>query len=652
MSAFGVPRSDKDNQYSLTSGMVGQTTLIAGKFGITGRNIAGQGQPWTVPPAEAETTTITALTEPMPVQLDGKDVVAIAYVQSVTGSGTQKAKGQVLFQWIDPADGKKVAEVAADLTPLLGPGATGDNVVDQAYDAATGQIVIGVHPDTATAKSGGIFTVFADPKTQKSSLIPSFEPAGVLNGVVAGVNGGDAAGRGTTTILIADAATGKITKQFPTKQASLWSAGHGSKRAYVSGSTSGGDKFSNVVYSIDIATGAVVPIPAQVVDHLMKFRCLGDEANAVVCVEGAGNSSEIIGIDDTTGKKTWGYTDKAANRIVPDVTAAFHGVVYGQTDGTAGDARCSHRERRSDQRADTIGQHEPVGRWQPVGEQHADRGCDSERGPGLAGDRPGQCERFGHVPVQRQARVADRGDEVRRRLLAGTGRLQLPERADRAQADRLIGPHGEGLPGVGSPFALRRTRCRCGGSSGRSATAWGRVGPGSGSRTWSEPYGCSAGDESRKKQSWPIFMPGQSLIGSVATLDSSSVTCPENPGSMNPAVECVSSPSRPSEDLPSSRAATSSGSVTSSYVDPRTNSPGCRMNGSSPSGSTSRVRSGCSSAGSMCGYLWFSKTRKNRSSRTSTLDGCTIAASNGSSWTRFASSSARMSRSESSTVAR
>jgi hypothetical protein len=332
VSAFGVPRSAKDNQYSLTSGMVGQTTLIAGKFGITGRNIAAQGQPWSVPPAEAETTTIAAVTQPMPVQLDGKDVVAIAYIQSVAGGGTQKAKGQVLFQWIDAADGKKIAEVAADLTPLLGPGQTGDNIVSQAYDAATGQIVVGVHPDTATPQSGGIFSVYADPKTQKSSLIPSFEPAGVLNRAVAGLNGGDAAGNGAATILIADAATGKITKQFPTKQARLYSAGHGSKRAYVSGNTVVNDKYTNVLYSIDIATGAVVPIQAQVVDHEVKFRCLGDEANAVVCAEGMGNSSEILGIDDTTGKKTWGYTDKEANRLVPDVTAAFHGVVYGQTE--------------------------------------------------------------------------------------------------------------------------------------------------------------------------------------------------------------------------------------------------------------------------------------------------------------------------------
>ena len=47
----------------------------------------------------------------------------------------------------------------------------------------------------------------------------------------------------------------------------------------------------------------------------------------------------------------------------------------------------------------------------------------------------------------------------------------------------------------------------------------------------------------------PIFIPGQSLIGSVATLESSSVTCPEKPGSIHPAVECVSRPSLPRLEL-------------------------------------------------------------------------------------------------------
>ena len=83
-------------------------------------------------------------------------------------------------------------------------------------------------------------------------------------------------------------------------------------------------------------------------------------------------------------------------------------------------------------------------------------------------------------------------------------------------------------------------------------------------------------------------MPGHNLIGSVATLDSSKVTCPEKPGSMKPAVECVKSPSRPSDDLPSRRPAMSSGSVMTSYVDASANSPGCRMNASSGPVSTNR----------------------------------------------------------------
>src|SRR6478735_5410589 len=122
-------------------------------------------------------------------------------------------------------------------------------------------------------------------------------------------------------------------------------------------------------------------------------------------------------------------------------------------------------------------------------------------------------------------------------------------------------------------------------------------------------------------------MPGQSLMGSVAMLDSSSVTWPENPGSMKPAVECVSRPSRPSDDLPSSRAAMSSGSVTASYVDPSTNSPGYSTNDSPAETSTSRVSSGWSAAGSMNGYLWLSNSRKYRSRRTSMLDGWSMAGS-------------------------
>ena len=40
--------------------------------------------------------------------------------------------------------------------------------------------------------------------------------------------------------------------------------------------------------------------------------------------------------------------------------------------------------------------------------------------------------------------------------------------------------------------------------------------------------------------------------------------CPEKPGSINPAVECVNKPRRPKDDLPSKRPAISSGKVITS----------------------------------------------------------------------------------------
>ncbi len=73
----------------------------------------------------------------------------------------------MLFQWIDPAYGTKVAEVTADLAKLLGRGHRGNRVLRQAYDAATGQIAIGVTPGSdATEAKAGNFTVYADPKTR------------------------------------------------------------------------------------------------------------------------------------------------------------------------------------------------------------------------------------------------------------------------------------------------------------------------------------------------------------------------------------------------------------------------------------------------------------------------------------------------------
>ena len=165
-----------------------------------------------------------------------------------------------------------------------------------------------------------------------------------------------------------------------------------------------------------------------------------------------------------------------------------------------------------------------------------------------------------------------------------------------------------------------------------------------------EPYGVSAGDDIQNSANCPTFMPGHRVIGRLATFDNSRVICPEKPGSMKPAVECVNKPKRPNEDFPSKRPAKCAGSVNFSSVAPNTNSPGCSTNGSFSGTSTRLVRSSCCCFGSMCVYFELLNTRKKRSMRTSTLDGWTKVGSYGSMIRSPLSTAARISRSERSTL--
>jgi hypothetical protein len=265
------------------------------------------------------------------------------YAETDKGNGTQKPKLQIVFQWIDPAEGKKLAEVTADLTATVGPDATNPKLVSQTYDPETGQIAVAANVDGQVQKAGERFTVFADPKSQKSGTVPFMEPAAVLNGTVAGSKGKNQEGAGDGTIVLADGLTGKITKQVPTGMNYLHPMGGGLKHGYFYGSKYESSRngnvikesYNNTLFSVDVSTGAVVTVaPGSSQKQQGYFTCQSDQATAVVCTDGANGAggTELIGFDDTTGKKAWGYTSATSNRVVPDVTAAYHGVVYAQTD--------------------------------------------------------------------------------------------------------------------------------------------------------------------------------------------------------------------------------------------------------------------------------------------------------------------------------
>src|SRR5216684_387998 len=132
----------------------------------------------------------------------------------------------------------------------------------------------------------------------------------------------------------------------------------------------------------------------------------------------------------------------------------------------------------------------------------------------------------------------------------------------------------------------------------------------------------------------------------------SSVWGRPTPGSMNPAVLWMSSPRRPRLDFPSTRDTRSLAKRTRSRVEPRTNSPGWRMNRSVFPTSTSSVMSSSVFARSMNACLLERNTRKKRSSRISIDAGCTQLGSNGSIPMRPDATAARISRSDRTTTAK
>jgi hypothetical protein len=330
------------NMYHTEAGMVGETSLYALRSGLAGRTLSANS--WDVPSATDETTKTTDLTPPMAVQLNGKEVVAIAYTQIVQGSGTQKSHGQVSVQWIDPAEGDVLATAVADLTTLLGPGASASNLSTPAYDPATGQIAVGVSTSVGDGPAKvHDFTVFADPVTKKATTIPSVLAAGVLNGVVVGVKGTQEESSKDNTMVQVDGVTGAVKKSVPVPAMNyLRGSGSGGKHAYFTGSgyvNGAKDELDHVnsIYAVDIATGEVVETKLPLSSGTGGGgggTCFSDHVSAVVCDGSRNDKTAIFGFDDTTGKLAWSY-DSSSNRVVPTVTTMFNGLVYGNADNQA-----------------------------------------------------------------------------------------------------------------------------------------------------------------------------------------------------------------------------------------------------------------------------------------------------------------------------
>jgi hypothetical protein len=274
-------------------------------------------------------------TAPAPAKLNGKDVVVVAYYQKVLATGTSKDRLQIRFQWIDPAAGEVVSSTDVDVTATIGEeevdaGLDASITTDVVVDGATGQAAVGLAPASLIGAKSGTFGVFGDPATKKGSTIPFLEPAGLSKGVLVGAIGKDNTRR---TLAGVDVNT-KATKFTGLKGVFyLEPVGHGDKHAYFWAESYNAktSKESYAVYAVDMATGRPTPAPSTHDNPLTDLNCDKDQTMVVCASRGEAPNREIIGFDDATGTKKWGWGGEKSPRVVPVVGPVFHGVVYGYT---------------------------------------------------------------------------------------------------------------------------------------------------------------------------------------------------------------------------------------------------------------------------------------------------------------------------------
>ncbi|WNF30375.1 PQQ-binding-like beta-propeller repeat protein [Streptomyces sp. C11-1] len=81
---------------------------------------------------------------------------------------------------------------------------------------------------------------------------------------------------------------------------------------------------------VDAKTGKEKPLA----DKARPVECRYDEKSVVVCGRHPGaarRAAEVFAVDVASGKVLWELPDRAAGRIVPEVTAVRHGRVYAST---------------------------------------------------------------------------------------------------------------------------------------------------------------------------------------------------------------------------------------------------------------------------------------------------------------------------------
>ncbi|WP_331733466.1 PQQ-like beta-propeller repeat protein (plasmid) [Embleya sp. NBC_00888] len=249
------------------------------------------------------------------VRVGGRELVVAPFVVMVPGRGTTAGRLDLSLTAVDPADNTAAWTVSAPLPA-----------------GAAAAAVIGTHGDRVlvTVARDSIGSVYAVDTVTRAVVWSKdgFLGATVTGDSVVAVEPRDGSNT-MQTVTALNVADGSRRWSLPNNRYESTITYAGPKLVAVEGRDYSSGRASFQLIDGDTGADAMAPSTATGWSGTYAMKCLYDRRAVTVC-SGVGI---VMGLDATTGKELWRLPDRAAGRVAPSVTAAWHGVVYATADG-------------------------------------------------------------------------------------------------------------------------------------------------------------------------------------------------------------------------------------------------------------------------------------------------------------------------------
>ncbi|MEE1781695.1 PQQ-binding-like beta-propeller repeat protein [Streptomyces sp. SP17BM10] len=257
---------------------------------------------------------------PLPARFHGADAVLAAFSRFIPGTGTGRGRNVIEVLAADSTTGRTVWSAQVDLviTPPNKEALSHDDSL--LADGIRAAQVVAVDDQSVVVSDDETTYVVDAGSGQLRWTRPDFHAMQLVDGIVAGAEAPTYGERQLAGYGVSDGSP-------------RWSAVHTESHAVASSTGPGllAMSASDGFVIVDARTGAIRAHPGPGA-YVHPWHCDFDGTSVILCNDQLfGQTHSIAALDATSMKWLWSITETPGGRLVPVVTAVWHGAVYGRT---------------------------------------------------------------------------------------------------------------------------------------------------------------------------------------------------------------------------------------------------------------------------------------------------------------------------------